>query len=281
MSMTLIREEPTELLETRTERKLGGRVIACWGSIGSGKTTICVNLGFELASLGKRVLIVDFDSHRPSIASLLGLTNSGPGITAVLRLARAKRLNLEELNRLSEEISFAKCSLQVVPGINAPARWSELDELGIGELISFVKDNFDFCLVDVAGEIEEGLFSQASQVSRNFAALELIRLSDLALGAFAADPVGVNRFLTDLRSVNFEFWPLANRVRSSVLGRNPERQVRDTMFKIAQLRIHSTIPEDGAALDAAQQRGQPLLLAAKSSKTREAIRLLALEIADL
>ena len=65
MSMTLIREEPTELLETRTERKLGGRVIACWGSIGSGKTTICVNLGFELASLGKRVLIVDFDSHRP------------------------------------------------------------------------------------------------------------------------------------------------------------------------------------------------------------------------
>jgi len=281
MSMTLIREEPTELLETRTERKLGGRVIACWGSIGSGKTTICVNLGFELASLGKRVLIVDFDSHRPSIASLLGLTNSGPGITAVLRLARAKRLNLEELNRLSEEISFAKCSLQVVTGINAPSRWSELDELGIGELISFVKDNFDFCLVDVAGEIEEGLFSQASQVSRNFAALELIRLSDLALGAFASDPVGVNRFLADLRSVNFEFWPLANRVRSSVLGRNPERQVRDTMFKIAQLRIHSTIPEDGAALDAAQQRGQPLLLAAKSSKTREAIRLLALEIADL
>jgi cellulose biosynthesis protein BcsQ len=281
MSMTLIQGERTELLETRTERKLGGRVIACWGSIGSGKTTICVNLGFELASLGKRVLIVDFDSHRPSIAALLGLTNSGPGITAVLRLARAKRLTLEELNRLSEEISFAKCSLRVVAGINAPSRWAELDELGIGELISFVKDNFDFCLVDVAGEIEEGLFSQASQVSRNFAALELIRLSDLALGAFAADPVGVNRFLADLRSVNFEFWPLANRVRASVLGRNPERQVRDTMFKLAQLRIHSTIPEDGAALDVAQQRGQPLLLAAKSSKTREAIRMLALEIADL
>ena len=281
MSMTLTRGEPTEHLETRTERKLDGRVVACWGSTGSGKTTVCVNLGFELASLGKRVLIVDCDSYRPSLAALLGLTNSGPGITAVLRLARSKRLNVEELNRLSEEISFAKCSLRVVTGINAPSRWSELDGSGIGELIGFVKENFDFCLVDLAGEIEDGLFSQTSQVPRNFAALELIRLSDLALGTFAADPVGVNRFLSDLRSVNFEFWPLANRVRASVLGRNPERQVRDTMFKIAQLKIHSAIPEDGAALDIAQKRGQPMLLAAKSSKTREAIRLLALEIADL
>jgi cellulose biosynthesis protein BcsQ len=281
MSMTLIREGWAEELDLKTSNKLGGRVITCWGSVGSGKTTVCVNLGFELASLGKRVLIVDLDSYRPSVAALLGLTNSGPGITAVLRLARANRLSMDELDRLSEEISFAKSTLRVVTGINAPSRWPELDQLGIGELISFARENFDFCLVDVSSELEEGLFSQLSQVARNFATTEMLRLSDLALGVFSSDPIGVNRFLTDLRAVDFEFWPLANRVRSSVLGRNPERQVRDTMFKIAQLKIHTTIPEDGAALDVAQQRGQPLLLAAKTSKTREAIRLLALEIADL
>jgi cellulose biosynthesis protein BcsQ len=281
MSTTLIREGWAEELDLKTSKKLGGRVITCWGSVGSGKTTVCVNLGFELASLGKRVLIVDLDSYRPSVAALLGLTNSGPGITAVLRLARANRLSMAELERLSEEISFAKSTLRVVTGINAPSRWPELDQLGIGELISFARENFDFCLVDVSSELEEGLFSQLSQVARNFATAETLRLSDLALGVFSSDPIGVNRFLTDLRAVDFEFWPLANRVRASVLGRNPERQVRDTMFKIAQLKIHTTIPEDGAALDVAQQRGQPLLLAAKTSKTREAIRLLALEIADL
>ena len=281
MTTTLIRRETAEHLETLTARKLGGRVVACWGSVGSGKTSVCVNLGFELASLGKRVLILDLDSYRPSIAALLGLTNPGPGITAVLRLARASRLNIEELSRLSEELSFAKSTLRVVTGINALGRWPELDAAGIGELFRFTRDHFDFCLVDVASELEEGLFSQLSGVPRNFASSEVLRISDLALGLFSSDPIGVNRFLQDLRGVNFEFWPIANRIRVSVLGRNPERQVRDTMFKIASLKIHTTIPEDGAALDAAQQRGQPLILAAKSSKTREAIRLLALEIADL
>lgn len=281
MSVTLIREDPVERLDVLTSRQVGGRVIACWGSVGSGKTTVCVNLGFELASLGKRVLIVDLESYRPSVAALLSLTNAGPGITAVLRLAKANRLTLDEINRLSEEICFAKSTLQVVTGINAPTRWPELDGAGLREFLSFSRDNFDFCLVDVSSELEYGLFSQTSHVERNFASSEVLRLSDLALGLFSADPIGVNRFLADLRSVSFEFWPVANRVRSSVLGRNPERQVRDTMFKVAQLKVHTTIPEDGAACDSAQQRGQPLLLAAKSSKTREAIRLLALEIADL
>lgn len=281
MSIAALVEEPATRLEFMTDRMLGGRLITCWGSAGSGKTTLAMNLGFELASCGKRVLILDLDSYRPSIAAWLGLVDAGPGITAVLRLARNDRLNLQELDRLGQEISFGKSSLRVVTGLSSPSRWPELDALGIAQLIEFSKDNFDFTIVDVASELEEGLFSQTSNVPRNFAALEVLRLSDLALGSFAADQVGVNRFLADLKEASFEFWPIANRVRASVLGRNPERQLRDTMFRVAQLRIHTTIPEDGAALDAAQQRGQPLLLAAKSSKTREAIRLLALEIADL
>jgi MinD-like ATPase involved in chromosome partitioning or flagellar assembly len=281
MSIAALIEEPAPNLDFITDRMVGGRAITCWGSAGSGKTTVCVNLGFELASLGKRVLLVDLDSYRPSVAALLGLTQSGPGITAVLRLARSGRLTTAEIERLGQEISFSRSTLQVLTGMNSPSRWPELDAEGIGELIRFAKENFDFTLIDVSSELEEGLLSQLSAVPRNFAAREAIRLSDVTLGLFAADQVGVNRFLANLREADFEFWPVANRVRASVLGRNPERQLRDTMFKVAQLRIHSTIPEDGSALDASQQRGQPLLLAAKSSKTREAIRLLALELADL
>lgn len=281
MSIAAMIKEPEPALQFMTDRMVGGRLVACWGSAGSGKTSVSVNLSFELASLGKRVLLVDLDSYRPAVAALLGLVDAGPGITAVLRLARSGRLNLEELDRLGQEISFGKQSLRVITGMNSPARWPELDGPGLSELFSFAKENFDFTIVDVAGELEEGLFSQVSSVQRNFAATETLRVADLALGLFAADQVGVNRFLFDMQEAGFEFWPIANRVRSSVLGRNPERQLRDTMFRKAQLKIHTTIPEDGAAMDISQQRAQPLLLAAKSSKTREAIRLLALEVADL
>lgn len=281
MSLLTRIDQPETDLEFITERKVGGRLISCWGSTGSGKTSVSVNLSFELASLGKRVLLVDLDSYRPSVAALLGLVEAGPGITAVLRLARAGRLDAQELDRLSQEISFGKHTLRVVTGMNSPNRWPELDQQGLAEFFSFARENFDYTILDIAGELEEGLFSQISGVPRNFAAAESLRQSDLALGLFVADQVGVNRFLFDMQEAGFEFWPIANRVRSSVLGRNPERQLRDTMFRRAQIKIHTTIPEDGAAMDAAQHRAQPLMLAAKSSKTREAIRLLALELADL
>lgn len=263
------------------EKATTGKVIASWGSVGGGKTSIAINLAFELASLGRSVLLVDLDSHRPAIAAQLALTAAGPGITAALRLARAGRLDLAELNRLSQEISFGPHSIRVLTGINAPSRWPELDGDAIQELLSLVRNEFEFVVIDLASELESGLFTQTSSVERNFASSHVISKSDLVLGIFAADPVGVNRFLWDLREVDFEFWPIANRVRSSVLGRNPERQLKDTLFQTARIAVRAVIAEDGSALDMAQQRGQPLLLAAKSSRARDGMRAVALEINDL
>ena len=280
MSLATIFRQPITTASDHHASATSGRIISCWGSVGGGKTTLSVNLAFELASLGKSVLLVDADSHRPAIASTLGLVDAGPGITAILRLARSERLDISELERLSEEISFSSTSLRVVTGINAPSRWPELDSHGLSEFLKFSREQFDFTVFDVATELETGLYSQTSDTSRNFASSEILSNSDQVLGVFAADPVGVNRFLWDLREASFEFWPVANRVRSSVLGRNPERQLRDTMFRIAQLKLHSLIPEDSAALDVSQQRAHPLLLAAKTAKAREAIRLIAVELLD-
>lgn len=278
----LTRTQKTLPIETvQTKNSVSGRVVACWGSAGGGKTSVAINLAFELASLGRSVLLVDLDSYRPAIAAQLALTEAGPGITAVLRLARSGRLDASELERLSQDISFGPHSLRIVTGINAPSRWPELDGAAIEELLRFTRSHYDFVVVDLAGELEAGLFTQSSSVARNFATTQLISDADLVLGVFSADPVGVNRFLWDLREVNFQFWPIANRVRSSVLGRNPERQLKDTLFQTARVSVRATIAEDGAAMDAAQQRGQPLLLAAKSSKARDGMREIALEVNDL
>lgn len=272
--------DPVVKQEHPALNRTGGKIVACWGANGSGKSAIALNLAFELASLGQKTILVDADSHRPSLAALLGFTGNGPGLTAVLRLARAGRLNSDELNRLTEEISFASSTLRLITGMNSPSRWRELDGQAFSELLEFLRCEFDYVVLDIAGELEEGLYSDTADISRNHASLELTKQADQVLGCFCSDPVGISRFLWDARDAGFEFLPVANRVRNSVLGRNAERQVRDTMFKLARLEVFAMIPEDGAALDAAQQRAQPLLLAAKSSKAREAIRQIALLLMD-
>lgn len=272
--------EPAAALAIDPLRKAGGKVIVVWGAAGSGKSSLALNLAFEFASLDQRTLLIDADSYRPSLAAMLGVTSNAPGITAVLRLARAERLNLEELHRLSEEITFQNRSLRLLTGINAPTRWRELDVVALESLLEFARGEFDYVVLDIASELEEGLFSESSDVSRNHASLELTKLADCVLGSFSADPVGISRFISNLRDASFDFLPIANRVRSSILGKSAERQIRDTLFRLARLKVFALIPEDGVALDVSQQRAQPLLLAAKSSKVREVIRLLALEIMD-
>jgi MinD-like ATPase involved in chromosome partitioning or flagellar assembly len=272
--------QETEDVKLPALKTLSAKVIAVWGSAGSGKTTLAINMGFELSSMDLKVLIIDADSYRPSIAASLGLTEPGPGITAVLRLARTTRLSIEEIERLTEEIQFGKKSLRVLTGLNAPSRWPELDPESLSGLIEFSRQHFDIILIDVAGELEEGLVSASSEVGRNSSARAIIENADLALGVFAADPVGLNRFLWDCRNADFEFWPVANRVRASTIGKNPDRQLKDTMHRLARLEIKAVIAEDAQAVDLSLLKAQPLCLCAKNSKARESIRLLSLDVLD-
>ena len=273
-------EQETEAVKLQVPKTLNAKVIAVWGSAGSGKTTLAVNMGFELSSMDLKVLIIDADSYRPSIAASLGLTEPGPGITAVLRLARNSRLSIEEIERLTEEIQFGKKSLRVLTGLNAPSRWPELDPESLSGLIEFSRQYFDIIVIDVAGELEQGLVSATSEVGRNSSARTIIEKADLALGVFAADPVGLNRFLWDCRNADFEFWPVANRVRASTIGKNPDRQLKDAMHRLARLEIKAVITEDAQAVDLSLLKAQPLCLCAKNSKARESIRLLTLDLLD-
>ena len=94
-----------------------GKHIVCWGSSGSGKSSIATNLAFELALSGKKIFLVDADSYHPSIAALLGLVDSGAGIAACLRLCRKGRMTEDDLSRLSQQIEFDDRSIGVVTGI--------------------------------------------------------------------------------------------------------------------------------------------------------------------
>ncbi len=171
------------------------KLIAVWGSSGSGKSLLATNLAFELASLGKRVLLIDADTYNPSQSAALGITEPGPGVLAALRLGRQGRLNLAELERLSHELEFQKHSLRFLPGVSAQMRWSDFDEVALDELVTQARASFDVTVVDVASWLEPGIYVPQSSVSRNQATSRFIEQADLVLGCFTADAVGVNGLL--------------------------------------------------------------------------------------
>lgn len=254
------------------------KVISIWGSSGSGKSTISLNLAFELASMGHKVLLVDADSYSPSLSAALGVLKPAGGVLAALRLARQNRLNSAELSRLCEELSFGNQKLEFLAGVSSALRWSEFD--AIDELLKVARESFDFVIIDLATPLEPGIYGPESATPRNHATVAAIEGSDRVLGVFSADPVGVNRFLWDIRQAGFEFWVVANRVRQSTLGRNPERQLKDAIYSLAKRELSYLLPDDLVAIDLTLLKGQPLITCARNSKLREAIRRLAIDVSS-
>jgi MinD-like ATPase involved in chromosome partitioning or flagellar assembly len=263
-----------------THSALAARNIVCWGSSGSGKSSLAVNLACELADMGQLVLLVDGDSYQPSLAAMLAINSPGPGITAALRLVRAGRFDFAELERLGHKIELNQKSLRLISGMNNPARWSELDSSALAAFTSQVAAWFDFVVWDIASHLESGVVGGELGAERNAASNTIIGLADSVLATFLADPVGINRFLFDIRCIGRDYIPIANRVRSSVLGRQPERQLRDALFQLARVKLNFEIPED-QGFDEMLKNVRPLMLQSNRSKARETIRQLAQELMDM
>lgn len=257
-----------------------GKVLSVWGSAGSGKSLVATNLAFELASQNQAVLLVDLDSRRPSLAALLGLTDAGPGITAITRLGRQERLDASEIERLTAQIKFGSHGLDVLVGMNSPTRWPELDFLGLSKFLDLATRIYDTVVFDLNDELEQGLVSSKSAQERNFASRWAIDNSDLTLGCFSADAIGINRFLFDVRNLNSEVWAVANFVPQSSFGKNPEREIRQVLHQVGKIVPRGLLPIDHASVSWQLQTTKPLLMQNKSSKLANAFHMLALEIID-
>ncbi len=113
---------------------------------GVGKTTTSVNLGAGLASLGKRVLLVDIDPQ--------GNTTSGVGINKadvpnciydvlineVHPSEAIAPTQVEGLHIIPATIQLAGAEIELVPTISR--------ELRLKKSLQLVKDNYDYILID-------------------------------------------------------------------------------------------------------------------------------------
>lgn len=254
--------------------------IAVWGSAGSGKTLVAINLAFELARLGNRVLLVDLDLTRPSIASWLGITDAGPGITAALRLAKTSRLDIDELMRLCAELKFGGSKLEVLTGLSSPNRWGEVTSEGIELLESEMERHFDFIVFDLNDAIDGHSPSQFLPTSRQETTRRIAERADLLLATFSAEPVGINRFLFDLQEIDRDLMLIANRVGAKSFSKSSTNKLSETIGHFTPMKIRAALPNDPSSCEASICHARPLMLESPNAKLTLAVRTLACEIVD-
>lgn len=267
------------VLHAATDRP-NAAFVTVWGSAGSGKTLLAINLSFEIARLGKRVLLIDADLRRPSVASWLGLTNSGPGLTAALRLASLDRLDVDELIRLSAELKFGNFKLDVLTGLPHPKRWSEATPAAVSTVMNVAADHYEFVVLDVNEDLESDQDLKSSHQSRETLTSSIVSVTNLLLATFTSDPVGVNRLLFDLQNVERDYWLIANRTGSKNLGKPGYRELQETLARFTSSPLRASLPTDFVSCDSSIANGRPLLLDYPNSKLTLALRSLATQIVD-
>ena len=261
-----------------------GSVIAVWGPAGApGRTMLAVNMAAEAAAAGRTVLLIDADTYGSSVAAHLGLLDESAGVAQACRLADQGLLDAETLLRSTLGVSIKGERLLVLTGITRSDRWIELRPTALGLVVEQARKAMDLIVIDCGFSLEadEELSFDTMAPRRNGATLRALELADTVFAVGAADSVGVPRLvraLSELESAVPGTAPkvVLNKVRSSSVGRSPERQLRDAWERFGPgTPVTAFLPAEFATVDAALLAGSALLETAPSSPLRHAIAALA------
>lgn len=272
---------PVELDTERSPDEPGpGEIIAVWGPAGSpGRTTLAANIAGELAAEGKSVLLVDADSYGASVAAVLGLMDESAGLAQACRLADQGLLDSQALKKVATPVATKLGSFRVLTGITRADRWTELRAPALALVLERARQIAEVVVVDTGFclEADEELSFDTMAPRRNAATLRSLELADTVYAVGAADPVGVPRLvrgLAELEEAVPQSAPIVvmNKVRSSSVGRGPERQLRDAWARYGPAsELKAFLPHDAAAADSALLGGSLLLEVAPDSPLRRAI----------
>lgn len=255
------------------------QVVAVWGPTGApGRTTLAVNLAAELARAGVPALLVDADTYGASVAQALGLLDEAPGIAAATRAADQGTLDLPALARVAPE---AAPRLRVLTGLPRADRWPELRDHAFVDVLAMARRLASVTVIDCGFclEEDEDLTYDTQAPQRNAVTLGAIAEADVVVAVGAADPVGLQRLVRGLQDLG-RVVPdpprvVVNKIRSSAVGGDPERRVKDALQRFAGVADPWFVPDDRAALDAAMLAGRALGEVAAGSAARRAIAGLA------
>jgi len=255
-----------------------GRVVAVWGPTGApGRTSIAVNLAAWLAHRGP-TLLVDLDTYGAAVAQTLAIVDETPGIAAVARAAAQGEADVATVRRHART---AGENLMVLTGLPRPGRWAEVPQAALEAAWPAMRASASVTVVDCGFGFAEG----ASR--RDGATLAALTEADLVVAVGTAEPVGMQRLvdtLSDLAEavpgVRDRLVVAVNRVRRSVAGAHPERQVADALARYAGVGQAWMIPWDPRTADLAALRGATWREVAARGAATQAVGRLAHAVAE-
>ena len=262
---------------TSTDPLAPGHLVTVWGPTGApGRTSVAIALADELARAGVPALLVDADTHGGAVAAHLGLLDDVSGIVVACRQADAGTLDTTTLAGAARTIDGR---LRVLTGITSARRWAELRPAALSRLWDACRATPGVTFVDAGFglECDEELLHDTRSPRRHAATLTALAAADAVVAVGSADPVGMDRLLVGLEDLervvpDTPVHVVITRVRRSVLGSDPEGQVREALRRHAGITDITCVPDDRASYDACLREGRTLAEAAPRSPARGVLR---------
>lgn len=263
-----------------------GVIVTVWGPTGApGRTSVALTVADESARSGTPALLVDADTQGGAVATHLALLDDVSGIVVACRQADAGTLDGRALAAAARTVHG---SMRVITGIPRASRWAELRPAALTRVWEVCRATPGITVVDAGFglEADEEMLHDTRMPRRNAATLTALAAADVVVAVGTADPVGMERLLLGLEDVRrlvpeVPVHVVVTRVRRSVLGRDPEGQVREALRQHAPASRVTCVPDDRNAFDACLRDGRTLAEAAPRSPARGALRDVAARISDL
>lgn len=227
-------------------------IVVTSGKGGVGKTTTSAAFGAQLATLGKKTVIVDFD---------IGLRNLD------LIMGCERRVIFDFVNVINNDAVLSQAlikdkrqkNLYVLPASQTKDK-DALTKEGVGKIINDLKSNFDYVICDSPAGIERGAlmalyFADEAIIVTN-PEISSIRDSDRMIGMLNSKSLRAEQGLEIKKHL------LITRYTKQRVKRKEMLSIEDIQ-DILSLPLIGTIPESNSILSASNQ-GIPVTLCDKS-----------------
>lgn len=231
---------------------MGEVIVITSGKGGVGKTTTTANIGTGLASLGKKVVLVDTDIGLRNLDVVLGLENR-----IVYDIVDVVQGNCRLKQALIKDKRFE--DLYLIPAAQTKDKTAVSPEHML-ELTKQLKEEFDFIIIDCPAGIELGFKNAIAGAEKAVVVttpeVAAVRDADRIIGLLEA---------AELREPKL----IINRLRPAMVKRGDMMDI-DDMIDILAIDLLGVVPEDEAIV-ISTNRGEPAVLD-KASKAGEAYR---------